>query len=89
MFVKSASFEALGLMHIQSNLSFYPVCFFFFTLPLFKVDSAGLLCEEVKQCPVLHDKQMKGVREKDVLSVVWNARTKDLEYIENGKSNLI
>ena len=32
---------------------------------------------------------MKGVREKDVLSVVWNAGTKDLEYIENGKSNLI
>ena len=32
---------------------------------------------------------MKGVREKDALSVVWNAGTKDLEFIENGKSNLI
>ena len=32
---------------------------------------------------------MKEVREKDALSVVWNAGTKDLEFIENGKSNLI
>ena len=32
---------------------------------------------------------MKGVREKDALSVVWNAGTKDQEFIENGKSNLI
>ena len=42
------------------------------------------MCEEVKQYPVLHDKQMKGVREKNALSDVWNARKKDLEFIENG-----
>ena len=57
--------------------------------PPLKVDSAGLLCEEVQQYPVLNDKQMKGVREKDALSNVWNAGTKNLEFIENGKSNLI
>ena len=32
---------------------------------------------------------MKGVREKDALSVMWNAGTKNLEFIENGKRNLI
>ena len=32
---------------------------------------------------------MKGIREKDALSDVWNAGKKDLDFIENGKSNLI
>ena len=32
---------------------------------------------------------MKGVRGKDALNHVWNAGTKDLEFIENGKINLI
>ena len=32
---------------------------------------------------------MKGHREKDAITYVWNAGAKDLELIENGKSNLI
>ena len=55
---------------------------FFFTLPSspplsLKVGSASLLCENVKQYPVLYDKQVKGYREK---------RCSDLELIENCKS---
>ena len=42
-----------------------------------------LLCEDVKR-PVLYSKQMKGYREKDVVS---NAGKK-VGFIENAKSNL-
>ena len=68
---------------------------FFFILchPLppffFKVDLAGLLCEKAKQYPALYNKQMKGYREKDVVSNVWNAGARGLEFTENGKSHLI
>ena len=31
--------------------------------------------------------QMKGHKEKDVVSNCWNARAKDLELIENGNSS--
>ena len=49
-------------------------CTFFSSLcPSLIVDSAGLLCEEVKQYPVLYDKQMKGYKEKDVVSNASNA----------------
>ena len=32
---------------------------------------------------------MKGYKEKDEMSSAWNAGVKNLEFIENGKSNLI
>ena len=32
---------------------------------------------------------MKGYREQDAVSNVWNAGVKDLEFIKNGKSKLI
>ena len=32
---------------------------------------------------------MKEYREKDIMSSVWNVGVRDLEFIENGKSNLI
>ena len=32
---------------------------------------------------------MKGYRKKDVMSNTWNAGTKELEFIENGKSKSI
>ena len=54
-----------------------------------KVGSVGLLYEKVKQCPVLFYKKMKGYREIDVVNDAWNAEAKDLEFIENGASNLI
>ena len=37
--------------------------------------------------PVLYNKQIKGHREKDVVSNSWNAGAKDIEFIENGKSS--
>ena len=33
----------------------------------------GLLCEKVKQDPVLYDKQMKVYRKKDVVGNAWGA----------------
>ena len=39
----------------------------------------GILCEKVKQYPVPFDKQLKGCREKDVVTNTWNAVAKDTE----------
>ena len=39
----------------------------------------GMLCEKVKQYPVLFDKQLKGYREKDVVTNTWNAVAKEIE----------
>ena len=36
----------------------------------------GILCEKVKQYPVIFDKQLKGYREKDVVTNAWNAMAK-------------
>ena len=52
--------------------------------PSLKVGLAGLLHKEVKQYSVLYNKEMKEYREKDVMS---NAEAKDIELIENSKSN--
>ena len=54
-----------------------------------KVFSVNLLIVKVKQYPVLHDKQMKGYREKDIVKNVRNAGPKDLKCIESGKSNFV
>ena len=48
-----------------------------------------ILCEKVKQYPVLYDKQRKGYREKDVVSNTWKALAIDVEFIENGTSALV
>ena len=45
-----------------------------------------ILCEKRKQYPVLFDKQLKGYREKDVVTNAWNAVAKEIEFIGNGKS---
>ena len=64
--------------------------FVHFALPAsLKVDSKYLLFEKVKQYPVLSDQQMKEDREKYVVTNTWNAGTKDLVLIGNGKSKLI
>ena len=39
----------------------------------------GMLCEEVKEYPVLFDKQLKGYREKDMVTNAWNAVSKEIE----------
>ena len=38
-----------------------------------------ILCEKRKQYPVLFDKQLKGYREKDVVTNAWNAVAKEIE----------
>ena len=38
----------------------------------------GIICEKVKQYPVLFDKQLKGYRKKDVINT-WNAVAKEIE----------
>ena len=54
-----------------------------------KVGFVGLLCEEVRQYPLLCDKQMKEYKEKDVVSNAWNAGAIDLEFIKICESNWI
>ena len=39
----------------------------------------GIICEKVKQYPVLFDKQLKGYRKKDVVINTWNAVAKEIE----------
>ena len=38
-----------------------------------------ILCEKVKQHPVLFDKQLEGYREKDVVTNTWNVVAKEIE----------
>ena len=39
----------------------------------------GILCEKVKQYPVLLNKQLRVYREKDVVTNAWNAVAKEIE----------
>ena len=39
----------------------------------------GMLCEKVKQYPVLSDEQLEGYREKDAVTNSWNAMAKEIE----------
>ena len=39
----------------------------------------GMLCEKVKQYPVLIDEQLEGYREKDAVTNSWNAMAKEIE----------
>ena len=41
----------------------------------------GILCERVKQYPVLFNKQLKGYIEKDVLTNTWNVVAKETEIM--------
>ena len=43
-----------------------------------------LLCEKVKQQPILYDRKMKGYKGKDVISNASNAGAEDPKLIENG-----
>ena len=60
------------------NVPFFSFCL---TLSSFRVDLAGLMYEEIIQCPELYNKQMKRYRDKNVVSNAWNAGAKDLEFI--------
>ena len=44
-----------------------------------------MLAEKVKHFPVLYDKQVKGYKERDVVTNAWNTVASDLEFVENGK----
>ena len=39
----------------------------------------GMLCEKIKEYPVLFDKQLKGYREKDMVTNAWNKVSKEIE----------
>ena len=39
----------------------------------------GIICEKVKQYPVVFDKQFKGYKEKDAVTSAWNAVAKEVE----------
>ena len=39
----------------------------------------GILCEKVKQYPVLLNKQLRVYREKDLVTNAWNAVAKEIE----------
>ena len=38
-----------------------------------------ILCEKVKQYSALFDKQLKGCREKDVVTNTWNAVAREIK----------
>ena len=65
------------------------ILLFLFILVFSLKVGSGLLCEKVEQYPVLYNDQRKGYREKDVVSNVWNAGAKDLEFIKKTKGKLI
>ena len=44
-----------------------------------------MLAEKVKHFPVLYGKQVKGYKERDVVTNAWNTVAGDLEFVENGK----
>ena len=50
---------------------------------------ANLLCGKLEGYPLLYDKKMKGYKEINVVSNAWKAGRNDLNFIENGKINLI
>ena len=56
------------------------------TMAALTLQEEKILSKKVKQHPVLYDKQLKGYREKNVVSNAWNAVAKDIEFIENGES---
>lgn len=48
-----------------------------------------MLAEIVKMYPVLYDKQVKGYKEKDVITHVWEDVAKALDFVENSKHVVI
>ena len=44
-----------------------------------------MLAEKVKHFPVLHDKQIKGYKERDVVTNAWDTVASDLELVEKSK----
>ena len=48
-------------------------------MPALTLQEEGILYEKEKQCPVLFDKQLKGYREKDVVTNAWNVVAKEKE----------
>ena len=44
-----------------------------------------ILAEKVEHFPVMYDKQVKGYKERGVVTNVWDTVASDLEFVENGK----
>ena len=45
-----------------------------------------MLAEKVKHFPVLYNKQVKGCKERDVVTNAWDTVASDLEFVENGRT---
>ena len=52
------------------------------TMAVLTLQEEGILCEKVKQYPVLSDKQLIGYREKDV--VIWSFYYSHAKIIRRG-----
>ena len=48
-----------------------------------------ILCEKVREFPIIYDKAQKGHKEKDAVTNCWNAMAKDLDFTENGRCNFL
>ena len=48
-----------------------------------------ILCEKVREFPIIYDKAQKGHKEKDAVTNCWNATAKDLDFTENGWCNFL
>ena len=44
-----------------------------------------ILAEKVEHFPVVYDKQVKGYKERGVVTNAWDTVASDLEFVENGK----
>ena len=44
-----------------------------------------ILAEKVEHFPVMYDKQVKGYKERGVVTNAWDTVASDLEFVENGK----
>ena len=44
-----------------------------------------MLAETVKHFPVLYDKQVKGYKDRDMVTNAWDTVASDLEFVENGQ----
>ena len=44
-----------------------------------------ILAEKMEHFPVMYDKQVKGYKERGVVTNAWDTVASDLEFVENGK----
>ena len=48
-----------------------------------------LLCEKIRDHPILYDKSHKGYKEKVAIENAWKEVSEQLEFVENGTAFII